>query len=81
MLEGRIRETLEKSYLKGRKLVGLKIRQVEGDKVQGFLKTSGAKGDRHLVDFRATSTPQGGLSALEVDGRRIAIAASPAAKR
>ena len=78
LLEGKIRGALEKRYLKGRKVVGIKIRQAEGNYVEGFLKFGGAKGDRHLVDFRATSNPQGRLSSLEVDGRKIPLSASSA---
>ncbi len=80
-LEGKIRLALEKNYLKGKKLVGLKIRQVDGNSVEGFLKISGVKGERRLVDFRVTSSSQGALTALEVDGRKISLAVSGAAKR
>ena len=80
-LEGNILAALEKSYFKGRKLVGLKIREVEGNNVQGFLKISNAKGERQLVDFKATSTPHGGLAALEVDGRKIPILGISPSKR
>jgi hypothetical protein len=75
-----IRGVLE-SYLDGRKLVRVKVRQVEGKNVEGFLKIYGGKGERLLVDFRATSTPLGGLSSLEVGGKKIALALGPAAKK
>jgi len=67
-----IRGRLE-DYLEGRRLVNVKIRQVEGMNIEGFLKIAGGKGERLLVDFRATATPQGGLSSLEVGGRKIAV--------
>jgi hypothetical protein len=68
-----IQAALEKNYLKGRRLVRVKIRQVEGNSIEGFLKIEETKGERLLVDFRATSTPQGGLSSLEVGGKKISV--------
>ena len=59
------------NYLKGRRLVQVQIRSVEGGKVEGFLWIMGGKADRLLVDFKANSTPQGGLSSLEVGGKKI----------
>ena len=67
-----LRETLG-AYLKGRKLVGIKIRQVEGGKVEGFLKIGVGKGERLLVDFKATTSPQGGITALEVGGTTVPL--------
>jgi hypothetical protein len=75
-----IRVALE-DYLNGRRLVRVKIRQVEGRSVEGFLKIEGGKGERLLVDFNATKTPQGGLSSLEVGGRKVSLAPDAAAKR
>jgi hypothetical protein len=62
------------NYLKGRRLVRVQIRHVEGSKTEGFLKIEGGKAERLLVDFKATSTPQGGLSSLEVGGKKISLA-------
>jgi hypothetical protein len=70
-----IREALE-SYLKGRRLVRMQVRRVEGDDIEGFLKVVGDKGENLLVDFRATSTPQGGLLSLEVGGMKIVVDAA-----
>jgi len=81
VLETRIRGALEKGYLRGRKLVGLKIRRVEGKSVEGFLKIDAGKDEHLLVDFRATSTEQGGLSYLEVGGRKISVAGGAATTR
>jgi hypothetical protein len=81
LLESSILRALERSYLRRRKLVELKIRQVDGSSIDGFLKLGGGKNERHLVDFKATSTPQGGISELEVDGRKIAVAPPRALKR
>ena len=75
-----IRAALE-DYLNGRKLVRVKIRQAEGRSVEGFLKIEGGKGERLLVDFKATETSQGGLSSLEVGGRKVSLAPDAAAKR
>jgi hypothetical protein len=74
-----IRVALE-DYLNGRKLVRVKTRHAEGRSVEGFLKIEGVKGERLLVDFKATETPQGGLSSLEVSGRKISLV-SDAEKR
>jgi hypothetical protein len=68
-------------YLDGRKLVRVKIRQVEGRNVVGFLKIEGRRGERLLVDFAATTTQEGALSSLQVGGRKISIALGPSVKR
>lgn len=68
-------------YLNGRKLLSVKIRQAEGRNIEGFLKIEGGKGERLLVDFTATETAEGGLSSLEVGGRKISLTPGPAAKR
>jgi hypothetical protein len=68
-------------YLNGRKLVRVKIRQAEGRSVEGFLKIEGGKSKRLLVDFKATETPQGGLSSLEVGGSKVSLVPDAAAKR
>jgi len=68
-------------YLKGRKLIEVKIRQVEGRSVDGFLKIEGGIGERLLVDFNATTTQEGELSSLEVGGRRISLDAGPGERR
>ncbi len=70
-----IRATVE-GRLKGRKLVSLKIRQVEGKKVDGILKIEGVKGELQMVDFKASTGPHGSLSYLEVGGRRISLSDS-----
>jgi hypothetical protein len=75
-----IRAGLENS-LEGWKLVGVKIRRVEGKNVEGFLKIDGGKGERLLVDFKATATPEGGLSSVEVGGKKIPLASGQATKR
>jgi hypothetical protein len=67
-------------YLQGRKLVMVKVREVKGKNIEGFLKIGG-KGERLLIDFRATATSQGGLSSLEVGGRKISVAPGPTTKR
>jgi hypothetical protein len=67
-----IKEALA-NYLKGRRLAQVQIRNVEGSKVEGFLWILGGEADRRLVDFKATSTPQGGLSSLEVGGKKISL--------
>jgi len=76
----RIRGALD-GYLGGRKLLKVKIRQVEGRSVDGFLKIEGGRGERLLVDFNATTTKEGELSSLEVGGRKISLDAGPAARR
>jgi len=75
-----IRGALE-GYLSGRKLVKVKIRQVEGKSIEGFLKIEGGKGERLLVDFKATATQHGGLSSLEVGGRKVAVDYSATPRR
>jgi hypothetical protein len=75
-----IRGALE-GYLGGRRLVKIKIRQVEGRNVHGFLKIEGGRGERLLVDFKAVTTQEGSLSSLEVGGRKISLDLSTAAKR
>jgi hypothetical protein len=76
----RIRGALD-DYLGDRKLVKVKIRQLDGRSVDGFLKIEGRKGERLLVDFKAITTQQGELSSLEVAGRRISLDAGPSARR
>jgi hypothetical protein len=61
------------NYLAGRKLVRVQIRHVDGSRTEGFLKIEGGKGERLLVDFKATTTPQGRLSFLEVGGKKISL--------
>ncbi len=62
-----------RSYLKvGEEIVEVKISQSEGNKVYGFVKVRNRGEHQYsLFDFKATSTPQGGLSFLEVNGRKI----------
>ena len=67
-------------YLVGRKLVAVKIRQLEGKNIYGFLKIEG-RGERRLVDFKATATPQGGLLSLQVGGKWISPVTDSATKR
>jgi hypothetical protein len=62
------------TYLKGRRLVRVQIRHIEGNNIEGFLKIGSGRSERLLVDFKAALTPEGGLSALEVDGRKIVLA-------
>ncbi len=76
----RIRGALD-DYLGDRKLVRVKIRQLEGRSVDGFLKIEGRTGERLLVDFNAITTQQGQLSSLEVGGRRISLDAGPGERR
>jgi len=71
----RIRGALD-AYLGGRKLLEVKIGQLDGRSVSGFLKIEGKKGERLLVDFTATTTQEGGLSSLEVSGRKISLDAA-----
>jgi len=52
----------------------VQIRQAEGNKIEGFLKVDGDKGESLLVDFMASSTPGGELSSLEVGGKKIVVA-------
>jgi len=59
----------------------MQIRQVEGNTVEGFLKVEGKKGERFLVDFKAASTVGGGLSSLEVDGKKIVVTAGATRRR
>ena len=75
-----IREALG-TYLKGRKLVRVRIRHVEGSKIEGFLKIEGGKAERLLLDFKATSTLHSGLSSLEVGGKKIPLDVGTTTKR
>jgi hypothetical protein len=75
-----LRVALE-DYLNGRKLVRVKIRQAEGRSVEGFLKIEGGKGERLLLDFKATEIPHGGLSSLEVGGKKVSIASDAPVRR
>ena len=77
MVSRSIQAALEKNYLKGRRLVRVKIRQVEGNSIEGFLKIEGTEGERLLVDFRATSTLVGNLSSLEVGGQKVPGVSGP----
>ena len=74
-----IRGSLE-GYLGGRRLIKVKIRQVEGSSVEGFLKIEGGRGERLLVDFEAT-THDGALSSLHVGGRKVSLVVGPAERR
>ena len=65
-----IKRALE-SYLEGKELVRVQIRHVEGRRIDGFLKIEGGKAEPILIDFKATSTLKGGLSSLEVGGKKI----------
>ena len=81
---GALRKTIRASLenkLDGWKLVGVRIRGVEGKTVEGFLKVDVGKGERLLVDFKAALTPEGGLSSVEVGGKNISLATGPATKR
>lgn len=69
------------TYLSGRKLVRVKIRQIEGSKIEGFLKIEGRKGERLLVDFKAVNAPHGGLSSLTVGGKKVSLELRPEPKR
>ncbi len=80
MLMKSIKAALD-GYLRGRKLVRVQIRHAEGSKTEGFLKIEGGKAERLLVDFKATSTADGGLSSLEVGGKKISLLNGPATKR
>ncbi len=69
-----IRRSLS-SYFEGeQKVVQVRIGRVEEDNVYGFLKVrSSEKHENFLLDFQATATPQGAVSSLEVDGKKIVI--------
>jgi hypothetical protein len=69
------------TYLEGRRLVLVIIREVEGRRVEGFLKIEGGAGEHVMLDFKATSTPRGEISSLEVGGRRIAVGGGATATR
>ena len=75
-----VRATLEHS-LGAWKLVGVKIRRVEGKNIEGFLKIDEGKGERLLVDFKATATPEGALSSVEVGGKKIALGSAHGTRR
>jgi RNase P/RNase MRP subunit POP5 len=75
-----VRSTLENS-LGDWKLVGVKIRRVEGENIEGFLKIDEGKGERLMVDFKATATQDGALSSVEVGGKKIALASVHGARR
>jgi hypothetical protein len=64
-------------YLSGRRLVKVKIRQIEGRSVEGFLKIDGGRAERVLVDFTATTTREGALSSLEVGGKKVSLVSNP----
>jgi hypothetical protein len=56
------------------RLVRLKIGRIENNRVYGFVKLESEDTHRYfLLDFEATSTCQGALSSLEVDGRKLTI--------
>jgi len=56
------------------RLVRVKIGRVANNKVYGFVKMESEQTHKHfLLDFEATSTCQGELSSLEVDGRKVTI--------
>ena len=79
-----LRKTIRASLvnnLDGWKLVGVRIRQVEGKTIEGFLKVDDGKGERLLLDFKASLTPEGGLSSVEVGGKKISLAPGQATKR
>jgi len=63
------------SYLGGeQRLVRVRIGRMEHNKVYGFVKVESEETHRHfLLDFEATSTCQGVLSSLEVDGKKVSI--------
>ena len=58
------------SYLEGKRPVAVRIRQVKGSTVTGFVKME-EKGELHLVDFEATMSPKHELLSLKVGGRRF----------
>lgn len=74
-LERGIRSMLE-GYLGGRRLVSVKIGKVEGTRVNGFLKIR-EDGELSLVDFHATTRPGGGVSSLEVGGKKVTSGQGP----
>ena len=56
------------------RLVRVKIGRIANNKVYGFVKMESEQTHKHfLLDFEATSTCQGELSSLEVDGRKVTI--------
>jgi len=68
-------------YLSGRRLIKVKIRQIDGRSVDGFLKIEGGGAERVLLDFTATTSPEGALSSLEVGGKKIPLVLNPNEKR
>ncbi|MDA4115657.1 MAG: hypothetical protein OK442_03775 [Thaumarchaeota archaeon] len=68
-------------YLSGRRLSKVKIRQIEGRSVDGFLKIEGGSAERALVDFTATTTRYGALASLEVGGKKIPLVMNPNEKQ
>ena len=76
-LVGDIRRALSSYFGGDLKVLKVKIRRVEEDRIDGFLKVRSAeKHENFLPDFQATSTSQGTLSSLEVDGKKIDIPSS-----
>jgi hypothetical protein len=65
------------SSLKGKRIVSVKIRQLEGNNVEGILKLKTEKGELQMVDFKAVAQEQDSLSSLELGGRRISISHIP----
>jgi hypothetical protein len=56
------------------RLVRIKIGRIANNKIYGFIKMESEETHRHfLLDFEATSTCQGELSSLEVDGRKVPL--------
>ncbi len=73
-LVGNIRRVLTSYFGGERKVLQVKIRRVEKDRVDGFLKVrSTEKHENFLFDFQATSTSRGEVSSLEVDGKKVAV--------
>ncbi len=73
-LAGNIRRALTSHFGGEQKVLQVKIRRVEKDRVDGFLRVrSTEKHESFLLDFQATSTSQGEVSSLEVDGKKAAI--------
>ncbi|HUI01401.1 MAG TPA: hypothetical protein VLX56_07210 [Nitrososphaerales archaeon] len=68
-------------YLRGRRLVRVQVRRVEGRTVEGFLKIQGPNGERSLEDFSATMDQDGALSLLVVGGKRVGVARRSSARR